>query len=627
MHPAKPVSIAQKTTLVAGLLGLLVAALGAGVIRDFSGPLLDGNDTDQYAYTSYYFANNLTLWPLPALNLLNNQAFYPYGTHHVFLPWGLERDYFYALLNRWPKAEYAPFLQVYYLYSLVVVAVGTYLLLWRRFGHVWAVGVGLVVSVFSFYSLFKYPVHLNMAVTHWTVLCMLATFRLLHDLVHRQRVGLPFWLVWAWLHLAVLGLELGYVAGYALAFTTLTAPGIAYLFWRNHVRSAGWKFLALKNWFVVEYTHNSGAVLCLATLLIGTAWAYLPLAGQISVEALSYSFPPMAEMRAWSSPLRLFIPSLRPIDSHAIDYGTYLHDHFFESYAQTSPGLYLTLLGVWGGWQQRRRVWLWAPVAGLLLLCLAYHPVLLPTLKIFPWFAFNRHAGRATLVYPVLLSMLALGVRWPRRGAARVGLLALLVLMGCEWYSGYTYRLHDAPKPVNAGLLTYLRTLRDLPGKAILDWPFCIQGADSPLDFQGLCPHYDAQNGVNTLRRFYHKASVGQYVGRLHPRLLAPFLADQWPRLLRPGYTFTPADWGFLDRFLAENAFAGVQLYPDLLTPTQTAAWVARYGPVLAQTTHPTAGRLWFLPNRDLQSGTISSNNELPNGDRRTQRLSALTRP
>ena len=150
MHPAKPVSIAQKTTLVAGLLGLLVAALGAGVIRDFSGPLLDGNDTDQYAYTSYYFANNLTLWPLPALNLLNNQAFYPYGTHHVFLPWGLERDYFYALLNRWPKAEYAPFLQVYYLYSLVVVAVGTYLLLWRRFGHVWAVGVGLVVSVFSF---------------------------------------------------------------------------------------------------------------------------------------------------------------------------------------------------------------------------------------------------------------------------------------------------------------------------------------------------------------------------------------------------------------------------------------------------------------------------------------------
>ena len=108
MRRAPTLSVAQKTNLVACLLAVVVAALGVAVLRDFSGPLLDGGDTEQYAYTSYYFANNLTLWSLPTLNLLNNQAFYPYGTHHVFLPWGFERDYFYALPNRPASNRYVP---------------------------------------------------------------------------------------------------------------------------------------------------------------------------------------------------------------------------------------------------------------------------------------------------------------------------------------------------------------------------------------------------------------------------------------------------------------------------------------------------------------------------------------
>ncbi len=215
------------TGLIALLPGVVVALLGAGIIRDFSGPLLDGGDTDQYAYTSYYFARNLSLWPVPLLNLFNNQTLYPYGTHHVFLPWGFERDYLYALLDQWPNAEYKPFLQLYYLYSLVVGAVGTFLLLQGRFGVGRAIVVGLIVSVFTFYNLYKYPVHLNMAVVHWTVLCMLATFLLLYNLYYAYPVRLSFWLLWVWLHLAILGLELGYVAGYALAFTTLCAPSSA----------------------------------------------------------------------------------------------------------------------------------------------------------------------------------------------------------------------------------------------------------------------------------------------------------------------------------------------------------------------------------------------------------------
>lgn len=589
---AKP----QFTFLVATLLALVVTALGVGIIRDFNGPLLDGGDTDQYAYTSYYFARNVSVWPVPLLDLYNNQTLYPYGTHHVFLPWGFERDYFYALLDRWPNAEYKPFLQGYYLYSLLIGAVGTFLLLRGRFGMVRAILAGLVVSVFTFYNLFKYPIHLNMAVVHWTVLCMFATFLLLYDLYNSYRVSLSFWLLWAWLHLAVLGLELGYVAGYALAFTTLCAPFIGYQLWRRASTSETPNLTLLTNWLTEECKNQKTIIISLLILCLVTAWLYVPMSAQISIDALGYTFPETGQMRAWSHPLRLFIPSLKNIDSFGIPYENYLHDPFPESYAQTSPGLYLVILALAGLWQQRRKIGLWGPVGLLLLLCLLYHPIAFPTLKVFPWFAFNRHGGRSSMVYPALLCMLAIHVQLPKKRIGQLALAAMLVLMLAEWNHGYTLRRTAQEKPVSPALLSYVKTVRDTPGKAVFDWPFCIQGADGITNSDGLCPFYEAQNGINTLRRFYHKAVVGQYVGRLHPDLVKPLIRDEWPRLLAADYRFTEADWAFIDHFLHANQFAGINLYTDLLTPEQTQAFLTRYGPAVAEAQHPTAGRLLFLP-------------------------------
>jgi len=588
--------------VIAFLVGLSVTALGIGIIRDFSGPLLDGGDTDQYAYTSYYFARNLSVWPIPLLDLYTNQTLYPYGTHHVFLPWGFERDYFYALLDHWPDAEYKPFLQLYYLYSLVVGAVGTFLLLYRRFGYVRATITALIVSIFTFYNLYKYPIHLNMAVVHWTVLCMLATFVLLYDLYQSNRVSLRFWLVWAWLHVAILGLELGYVAGYALTFTLLTVPFIGYQLWQKSRSQEGHRLKALGAWLTAEYRANTAWVISLLALCVITTWLYVPLSAQISIDALGYTFPKVGEMRAWSHPLRLLVPSLPGLDGFAIHYESYLHDTEMESYAQTSPGLYLTILAAVGLWQQRKKSGLWGPVGLMLALCLLYHPVLVPTLKLFPWFAFNRHGGRSSMVYPTLLCMLALPLRLPARRSAQLALLAVIGLMLAEWYYGYTYRQTDPPDTVPPALFTYLRTVRDTPGKAVFDWPFCIQGADAITNSDGLCPFYEQQNGINTLRRFYHKAVVGQYVGRLHPDLVKPLIRDQWPTLLRPNHQFTAADWAFLDRFLRDNQFAGINLYADLLSSEQTRAFMARYGPSTAEARHQTAGRMLFIPlNRQVR--------------------------
>ncbi|WP_332368046.1 hypothetical protein [Spirosoma telluris] len=81
-------------------LGLLTALLGIWIVGDFRHPLSDGTDTDQFEYVGYFFSKNLTLWPLPYLNLVNTQTFYPYGTNQVFLDWGFERDYWYTICYR-----------------------------------------------------------------------------------------------------------------------------------------------------------------------------------------------------------------------------------------------------------------------------------------------------------------------------------------------------------------------------------------------------------------------------------------------------------------------------------------------------------------------------------------------
>ncbi len=78
-------------------LGVLTAWLCIRVIGDFSHPLSDGNDTDQFEYVGYFVYKNLSFWPFPHLTLINTQTFYPYGTNQVFLDWGFERDYWYSL--------------------------------------------------------------------------------------------------------------------------------------------------------------------------------------------------------------------------------------------------------------------------------------------------------------------------------------------------------------------------------------------------------------------------------------------------------------------------------------------------------------------------------------------------
>ncbi|WP_420148414.1 hypothetical protein [Spirosoma sp.] len=573
------------------LLGVLTAALGSWIIGDFSHPLSDGSDTDQFEYVGYFFTKNLSFNPFPHLNLTNTQTFYPYGTNQVFLDWGFERDYWYRLCYVLFGGP-GPYLQTYYLYTLLVTSLGTYILLQTRFGVVKSIVVSLIVSVFNFYAIWKFPVHMNVCVGHWTTLCIVATYRFLYDVVNKKLVSLPYVLFWVWMHVQILGQELGYVAGFALTFTTLVLPVLAVILYqrfRTTLVSSGIAY-AQDQW----ERHKSGTLFWLLMVFF-SLYLYLPLTLQIAFTAWEFNFGAVPELRAWSHPIRLFLPYLPGIDSYDIPYQRWFRDTF-ESYGQGSPGLYLTLLAGIGFWQIRRRMALWLPIVLMLVLCLLYHPVVLPTLKLFPWFSFNRHGGRASLVYPVLLCLLALPINWPRRRLSQVGVALLLGLMLAEWSTGYYLRLFQPVNVASDSLLRYCAIVREQPGVAVLDWPFCTVGANGVGAEEGLCPYYRQQNAVFTFRRFYDKSGVGQYFGRLHPDQIQPFLRDGWPQRLQPNYSFTNQDWQFLDRFLQKNNFAGINLYPDLLTPHQVAVFEQHYGSPIAETRFPAAGKVVFIP-------------------------------
>ena len=577
------------------LLGLFVGNSGSRVVGDFSHPLSDGNDTDQFEYVGYFFAKNLSFNPFPQLNLNNTQTFYPYGLNQVFLDWGFERDYWYRLCYQLFGGP-GPYLQYYYVYTLVIAAIGAFLLLQPRFGVAKAIIAGLIVSIFNFYGLWKFPVHMNVCIGHWTTLCIIATYRLLSDILYKKPVSLAYVLVWMWLHVQILGQELGYVAGFALTFTTLTLPVLSVVLYRQHA-SRGLRPMKqqLINYVGRQWNDHKTAILFCLSLLVTSLYLYVPLTLQIALTAWQFDFGAVPDLRAWSHPARLFIPFLPGIDGYAIHYENWLHDTF-EGYGQTSPGLYLTLLSAVGLWQIRRKIPLWLPVVLTLMFCLLYHPVAFPTLKLFPWFSFNRHGGRSSIVYPVLFCLLALPVKWPRQLPAQLGIVLLLGLMLKEWHTGYSLRLFRGTPVLADRVLRYCAIVHAQPGEAVLDWPFCTIGGDGVGGAEGLCPYYNQQNAVFTFRRFYDKSGVGQYLGRLHPDQIKPFLRDGWPQRLTSNRPFTEADWQFMDTFLRNNNFAGINLYPDLLPPQQVAGFYQRYGSPIAETRFPAAGRVVFIP-------------------------------
>ncbi|MFD2936671.1 hypothetical protein [Spirosoma flavum] len=599
-------SIADKKIGI-GLFVLLTLVYGIFFIRNFSGPLAEilPGDTDQWEYMGYYLSQNLSFTPLPHLNLINDQTFFPYGTNHTFQGWSFES-------NMWFSANYllfgtGPWLNIYYLLSLLTVSIGTYLLLRTDYGDRRAWLAGLIVSFLNFYALNKYPGHFAYSVIHWTVLSMLADFLLVRRIVLNTPITMRFVLLKMLLLTLCLGLDIGYVMGYALssfALSVLFVFGLmAYRSYSQPARIGVCLRQTIAAWWQEGHSVRSIA-LGLATIFL--AFLYVPLLIEVAHQATAFTFADrFAGGHGWMHPMRLllpFFPGFNAINNLLVNR---LHD-VPEGYGAGSPGWLLLRLAITGFWYTPKVVrWAYVPLVVFFVLHLIYHPIQFPTLQIFPWCRFNRHPSRVTLIYPVIAAILALHL--PTKLTPFIW-IPLVIIGLLEISTVYQFRYAWKPYYFSPSFKPYMERVRQQPGEAVLDWPFCVVGGNGIGGVNGLCPLYKQTSMLYTLKRFHEKKTIGQYFGRLHISQIQSFSQAGWPQVLDHAdqTDFMQADqlmtcltkeqWVFFDNFYELNDFAGINLCVDLMPELCVKAFYTRYGQPVATTEVPGAGRVVFIP-------------------------------
>jgi hypothetical protein len=612
MKIVKNLNLNQKFVSIIAIFISITFAFSLIIIKDFSFPLTGwvGVGTDRYLnhdyvdlqeYTGYYLAKNLSFNPFPKLDLFNNQSFYPYGINSVFQPWSIEKDYFYAILYLF--FGIGSWLQIYYVLSVAIAAIGTFILLQRDYGLARATGAGFIVSFGNFYAINKYPQHLQYAVIHWVVLSVIADFLIVKRIALRQPLSLRLILLRACLLFLSFGHDFGYIAGLALmsfAVSILFIAGlIGYRYLRGEFKLREGIRRLLETYKNDFFTHPRICLGLISISIIAT-YLYFPLALQVAKEAKSFDFTTISFDSFWANPLRLLIPFFPFINPTRGDYQRFLSD-LPESIGDSSPGWFLVIVGTLGLCQTRKRIIIFIPLLIIFLLCLFYHPVFFPTLKIFPWFAFNRAGGRSTIVYPVILSIFALHTNFSRlRLRKRQLVTGLLVLIASiELCTAYSFKLEYQPASLDQSFFTYMEYVKKQPGEAVLDLPFCIAGSGAG----GICPYYLYNSGIFTLRRFHEKKVMGQYFGRLHPSQVKPYLEAGWDKLFFPdskesrqARCFNEAEWSFFTDFFKLNDFAGINLYVDRFPENCLNEFYDRFGNPAVETVIPDAGKVQFIP-------------------------------
>ncbi len=595
--------------IVCVLLPLLAGLITVG---HFDYPIAVSGDASLWENVGYYFRHNLRFCPLPQLDLHNNQTFYPYGTSQVFHGWGFERDYFSLVMNHFVGR--GPWLQIYFMLSLVILAAGAFILMLSQFDWRRSLAVALIVSLFNFYGAYKFPGHLNISISHWTTLGILADFLLARKFFCDGCLPLRLVLTRCILLILAMGQDLGYVAGYSLTSFVLLAVFIIASIVIRKLRRKEIRISFAAQW---RCDFRKPTTWLLVTGLLVVTYLYLPLAVQIATEARRFHFSG-SEGGWWAHPLRIFMPYLPYLNPDRLQW---LWNDSPEGLGAGSIGWFLLILGLIGLWQNRKRIAPYGPMMATFFLCLFNNPKTIPILKVFPWFDFNRVGGRCTVIYPAVFAALAAGIVLPKIKTARTWII--IILLCClgitELVTGYNIRrcLPPPPQP-REDFMDYMNYVASREGEAVLDWPFSIAGGNGVGGNQGLAPFYNKNGSVGNFRAFHHKKVVGKFFGRLHFRQIEPFLMAGWQYMLMPDrpidatrqLAFNEEQWRFFTEFFIYNDFAGINLYPDLLSPETVAEFHKRFGKPTVETWAPDVGRMQFIPKQaesqklvDLQAG------------------------
>ena len=509
---------------VAGCLWLFATV----IIQDFHNPILGAGDRNIAGYLGYYVAHNLHLWPVPHLGLTNDQMLYPYGNTHVFLSWAFEQDLLWTVLDR--LFGNGPWLQVYFLLSVAITVVGSYLLARREWGPLRAAYLSFVVGFGSYAAIWRWPFHASLALIHWTVLNVVADAIIARRVWLRRPLSARLLLVRAALVVLCLGLDLGYVAGMALTSLLVTAVFVTAVVWRRSEsrwpftpsRIAGWRRALAASW--AEHRVQNAAIALIAAV---AAWLLVPLVLEVALTARRYDFSKIPDHVWWSNPIRLLIPIFPGFNPMML----FRLGDSPEGQFSGSPGIFFVLaaaLGLATAKKGERGATL--PLLALLGLFLAYQPRVVPLQHVLPWFQFDRVTGRFALIYPTILALVSLAVPtglW-RRAAGKVAIIALGGVLAVEGATAYSLVLirplgNFVPDRSFRNLMSAIATA---PGEAVMEWPFCV-AAGNGIGTGELCPFYNVQAGLFGLRQLHGKKIVSQYYGRSHPSQIEPLVAGR----------------------------------------------------------------------------------------------------
>lgn len=582
------------------LLAICWAAYAALVIKDFSGPLVGPRDTSYFEYLGYHLLWHYKPGLPPDLGFVTDEVGYWQGTSIAYLSWCAERDLFCAALLE--VCGRGPWIQVYCALSPGIGAYGTLLLLRKELGITRATLVAFAGTFMAFYAAYKFPYHLNMSALHWGTLCIVCDYVITRHVVKDRTIPAQLLLLRVALMVLLIGIDVGYVAGYALTFFTVCAA-----FWLGRwVFSARKRGVRFAMYFPSHPLRDLRATprltaLYVVGLLVGL-FVYVPFAFALVRGATVYKFPD-AGGNFWASWFRLLIPFL----PFANPGSGWVHSIFgdAEGVAEYSVGWALLALAAFGirtAWQ-RRELSLVMPLVVTFVLCFAFHPTRMPTLHLFPWFFFNRVSGRATIFFPLLLALIAASWDPGRRNRA---LYILFGLGALETVTAYTMVNDYRPVRLEQDAVAYFDAVRAQKGEALLEWPFCIAGANG-VGTTELCPYYGLMATAYSNRRFHQKKVMSFYLSRLHPTQVTPRL--ELAALFSPDakdphdarhetQCFDDAKWALFDRTWKEHDFGAMQLYVDMLPPECVQQFHARYGAPVATAKLPAVGRVELIPKR-----------------------------
>lgn len=529
---------------------------------------------------NHFWQDNFHFFRLPHFDWHSDFLLYPYGLDVTFINWGFEMSIFASVVQRLGILAWG---QWYYLFSLALTFFGTYLLLWRRKGCGWALFFSFALAFCNYAAICKFPGHYALCIVHWGILSVLLDVILVEKFWAGEHLSARFVLTKVLFLLLCLGLELGYIAGFACFsfFVVCCFLLVSKFVQTRSIRQTG-KWIAEEFSNVVRTFPCSRWNFVLLFLLGLVAWVYLPIICQIMTHT-----PAQEGTVIWpTNPLRIFHPILpwynpaTTSTSHQGLMGRDVIDTIYAWSAGLSALLFCCLGIVFGGVKGIRK---WFPFVLILLAVLFIRQF--PIATYFPAFKYARIPERfSPYLGCLLLVPLVLVIRPKRLGPTLrrtwiLSTLAVAIVWAVEFGTAYshTFPWKDSYKitPFASDYRKAVEVVQKLPGEALFFIPFSAHGGDG----RGFENAYHSQTAYQM--QFSAKCGKkmnGCYIGRMFPDLyLKDFDRLPW-MLFVDGRKWTLEMWSVLKDFFKATDFAACVVDRSALRAEQYADIVKNIG-------------------------------------------------